>query len=140
MSLFNTQLNPREDNHAWDAVQAALRMAADFRTLARYGGLEDNTDQAYYRVGVHSGVATLGNVGSLDRREFSAIGDAVNLAHRLMENAYIGQIIISGKTLELCQPFIDDMEWIEVRELDPIQVKGRVQATRMFEIYDTETR
>lgn len=135
MSIFNTQLNPLE-NHAWDAVQAALRMAANFRILALYG-TDSQHEQAFYRIGIHSGVATLGNVGSSDRREFSAIGDTVNLTKRLQENAHTGQIIISEQTLELCRPFMSDSEWISIKELDPIVVKGRVQKSRIFEIFDS---
>jgi PAS domain S-box-containing protein len=135
MSLFNTQLNPSED-HAWDAVLAALRMAADLRTLSMFGQSEGGGSQPYYRIGVHSGVATLGNVGSVDRREFSAIGDTVNLAKRLQENCGFGQIIISDKTLELCRPHLQNTDWIGVRELEPLQVKGRVQAAIIYEVFD----
>jgi PAS domain S-box-containing protein len=133
MSLFNTQLNP-SDTHAWDGVLAALRMAADLRTFGMYGQLADS--KVYFRIGIHSGEATLGNVGSVDRREFSAIGDTVNLAHRLLENATLGQIIISAETYDLCRAQIAETDWIGVRELEPIRVKGRVQAATVFELID----
>lgn len=136
MCIFNTQLNPQE-NHAWDAVQAALRMAANYRTLAMYGASDTVDQNSYYRVGIHTGVATLGNVGSIDRREFSAIGDTVNLAHRLLENSQPAQIIISQETLECCEPFLKEVSWLGIKELDAIQVKGRVKAARVYEIYDS---
>ncbi|NDJ85063.1 MAG: GAF domain-containing protein [Chloroflexi bacterium] len=137
MSIFNSQLNP-SDTHPWDAVQAALRMAADFRTMAMFGKLEgDISDQPFYRIGIHTGIATMGNVGSRDRREFSAIGDTVNLSHRLMENCELAQIIISQETLSACRDAIEATEWIGIRELESIQVKGRVQPARIYEIYDT---
>lgn len=136
MSIFNTQLNP-SDNHAWDALQAALRMASDFRTMQLFGTLgEEPTERVYYRIGIHTGIATMGNVGSRGRREFTAIGDTVNLAKRLQENTEMGRIIISRKTLEICQPHLDDKTWIGVRELDAILVKGRGQTTQVFEIFD----
>ncbi len=136
MCLFNTQLNPTK-THAWDAVQAALRLAADFHTMALYGSLEQiSSTTPYYRIGVNTGIATMGNVGSQERREFSAIGDAVNLAHRLMENSQLGQIIIGHDTLLTCREAIAESEWISIKELKPIQVKGRSQPARMYEIFD----
>lgn len=139
MCLFNTQLNP-SDTHAWDALQTALRLAADFHTMAMYSGLEQMaTSVPYYRIGINTGIATMGNVGSQDRREFSAIGDSVNLAHRLMENCQLGQIIIGHDTLVACREYIGNSDWITVKELSPIQVKGRVQPARIYEIFDAGT-
>jgi adenylate cyclase len=135
MALFNTQLNP-SDQHAWDAVMAALHMAADLRTLSALGDITSD-GRAYYRIGVHSGDATLGNVGSTDRREFTAIGDTINLGKRLQENANYGQVIVSKETLALCQPYLNQMDWIGTKELEPLQVKGRVQAAHIYEIFDT---
>ncbi|NJL93114.1 MAG: GAF domain-containing protein [Anaerolineae bacterium] len=82
MALFNSQLNP-SPTHAWDAVRAAIDMALDFQDL--YTQLGETPRLPYYRIGIHSGEATLGNVGSTHRREFSAIGDTVNLTKRLQE-------------------------------------------------------
>ncbi|GIV80950.1 MAG: hypothetical protein KatS3mg051_0304 [Anaerolineae bacterium] len=98
MGLFNTQLNPDAD-HAWQAVRAALTMADEFQTLAERLGEEP---VAHWRIGIHTGIATLGNVGSPLRRAFTAIGDTVNLAKRLQENAAPGQIILSEDTWAAC--------------------------------------
>jgi PAS domain S-box-containing protein len=127
MALFNSQLNPMED-HAARAVEAALLMREGFIQLYRKLGIDPNPH--YYRIGVHTGVATLGNVGSIIRRDFTAIGDTINLSKRLQENAKYGQIIISEDTRQLLQNAP-----IRLVELEPLQVKGRQQHTRVYEIF-----
>jgi PAS domain S-box-containing protein len=131
MGLFNTQLNPDAD-HAWQAVLAALTMADEFQTLAERLGEEPVT---HWRIGIHTGIATLGNVGSPLRRAFTAIGDTVNLAKRLQENAAPGQIILSENTWAACADYLhDQQETVLVIERGDLLVKGRSQPTRIFEV------
>ncbi|MBZ0291284.1 MAG: GAF domain-containing protein [Anaerolineae bacterium] len=136
MGLFNSQLSPCQD-HATQAVQAALDMRAAFVQLYAELGIQPNPH--FYRVGIHTGVATLGNVGSLNRRDFTAIGDTINLAKRLEENALSGQMIISEDTLRHMrqhgQP--EMVESVICNECDPIQVKGRQQRTRIYEVFQS---
>lgn len=130
MALFNSQLNPRV-NHAAAAIDAALRIRDHFSVI--YKSL--NIEQPLYRVGIHTGVATLGNVGSHTRRDFTAIGDSINLAKRLEENAADGQIIISGETRAhmLANPLME-LHAPDLSELEPLTVKGRQQQTRIYEV------
>lgn len=115
MALFNTPFLPQED-HALRAVRAALAMMYDASALSE---VLDPDQQLRLGVGIHTGDAVLGNIGSPDRLDFSAIGDAVNLAKRLQEVAGPEQILIS-------QAAYDEVkDWVEVIQLDPIQVKGR---------------
>src|SRR5260221_752495 len=132
MGLFNTQLNPSED-HAWHAIQAALGMAEEFMNLYRNTGEPEGTE--HYRIGIHTGVATLGNAGSETRKEFTAIGDSINLTHRLLENALPGQIIISDDTYQHCKQLLDNPDsGIAITARDAITVKGRQQSTRIFQV------
>jgi class 3 adenylate cyclase/PAS domain-containing protein len=130
MGLFNTQLNPSED-HAWWAIQSALKMHDEYMELAVRIG---EKPVPFYRMGIHTGIATMGNVGSRSRRNFTAIGDSVNLAKRLQENARPGQIIISEDTYQHCQEFLKRDNSIKIQPLSPVQVKGRSQATRIYEV------
>lgn len=136
MSIFNTQLNP-DETHAWQAIQAGLRIAHDLTTMATHMQAGD-TGQTFYRIGIHTGIATLGNVGSSARREFSAIGDSVNLAKRLQENAQPGQILISQDSLQNCHELIKTARNIGLQEVDTIQVKGRSQPTTVYEVFRTD--
>lgn len=131
MALFNSQLNPM-DNHAARALEVALEIRESFLRFYDEQGI--NPDPHYYRIGIHTGEATLGNVGSLTRREFSAIGDTINLTKRLEENAHYGQIIVSENTLQHAQSFTS-LDGLDIREHEPLQVKGRQQKTIVYEIF-----
>jgi class 3 adenylate cyclase len=96
VGLYNTQLNPQED-HAIRAVRSALAMLNDVADL--HETLPDN-QRLYYGIGVHTGVATLGNVGSPRRKEFTVIGDSLQIAKFVQENAS-NDVIISGDTYDL---------------------------------------
>jgi class 3 adenylate cyclase len=133
MALFNTQLNPHDD-HAFRAVEAALTMRDAFVRLYQELGIDP--DPHYYHVGIHTGVATLGNVGSLNRRDFTAIGDTINLAKRLEENAADSQIVISGNGREHIEKHNNGQPLVfRFEERDPIQVKGRTEKTRIYEVF-----
>ena len=132
MALFNTQLNPQND-HALQAMQAALAMREGYLELYRKQGI--NPQPHFYRVGIHSGVATAGNVGSLSRRDFTALGDTINLSHRLLENATEGQIIISDATRDYVKDATGWPDNIAYEEREPVKAKGRQQATIVYEVF-----
>ncbi len=137
MGLFNTQLNPSDD-HAWLAVQAALKLAEDYLLLPTRIGEEPIP---YFRVGIHTGEATMGNVGSATRKEFTAIGHTVNLTKRLQENAVSGTIIISAQTLQHCQAQLaDPAHGITVIDSGRIQAKGVSQEIPVYEVRRAATR
>lgn len=94
--LFNTQLNPQED-HAARAVQAALQLISDLH--AQHEVLPED-QRLFYGIGIHTGAAVLGIVGGAKRKEFSAIGEAADIAKYLQEQAGAGEIVISASTYE----------------------------------------
>jgi class 3 adenylate cyclase/GAF domain-containing protein len=132
MVLFNTQLNPMTD-HPGSALTAALELR--HALLAVHEALGIDSDPNFYRVGIHSGVATLGNVGSVKRRNFTAIGDTINLAKRLEENAAPGQILVSEDVLSYARSVGTPLGGIRLDERGTIQVKGRRQQTPVYEVH-----
>jgi PAS domain S-box-containing protein len=96
LGLFNTQLNPSTD-FALQAVLSAMTIIENVKALHQQ--LPANK-QLLYGIGIHTGMATIGNIGSPSRKEFSAIGDAIDLAKKLQECAQGGEIILSAETYE----------------------------------------
>ncbi|RMF79939.1 MAG: GAF domain-containing protein [Chloroflexi bacterium] len=102
--LFNTQLNPQEEDHALRAVRTAKAIIFDVEAMqeenerrARQAG-EEVPQKLFFGIGIHTGPAVLGNVGSSDRREFNAIGEAMDLCKYAQEYAGPGEVIITGAT------------------------------------------
>jgi adenylate cyclase len=124
MALYNTPLRPQED-HALRAVRSAAAMMADIRA---YNDTISGQDRLQFGIGVHTGEAVVGNVGSPDRLDYTAMGDTVNLAKRLQEVAKPMQVLLSDDTYQQVK------ERVEVTELEPIQVKGRTQYTKVYEL------
>jgi len=128
--LFNTQFNPQED-HALRAVRAAMSMKYDL--LALHEVLPDE-QRLYYGIGVHSGMAVLGNIGGAERKEFGALGDAPDLAKLLQENAERGEVLISAATYALVQ------DYYECEALEPRKTKGRSDFTVMYRVLKHKKR
>ena len=119
---------PLED-HAVRACLAALACQQ------RMQGINDKLPSEGFpplpmRIGLHSGEAIVGNMGSTQRFDYTIVGDNVNLASRLTGiNEHFGTgIIISENTYQLAR------ERIEARELDLIAVPGRKKPVRVFQL------
>ena len=115
MALFNTPLNPQED-HPERAIRTAWRIK---QGMAAYLEALPEERRLHFGFGIHTGEAVVGNVGSNLRKDYSAIGDAVNLAKRIQEFAKPDQILMSSDTYALVKDIV------EVETLPPTQVKGR---------------
>ena len=116
--------NPR---HAVDACRCAIEIQQAMRQL----GLKDDAGQPLaIRLGINSGHMLVGNVGSDLRLNYTAIGDAVNIASRLesANKLYGTSILIGEDTRKL------GGSSIAVREVDDLTVRGRSQPLQIFEL------
>jgi adenylate cyclase len=115
-------------DHAVNAVRAALHCCEHLNERNRTAAISNGTILTH-RIGLNSGQALVGNIGSRRRFNYTAMGDAVNLASRVEgANKYYGTSILAS---EATVAFSDTtFKW---REIDEIRVKGRIQPVRIFE-------
>ena len=130
VGLFNTQLNAHAD-HAVRAVRAALSMRYDVLALHE---VLPQSQRLYYGIGVHTGPAVLGNVGSPDRKEFTAVGDTVQVAKLLESNAQAGEILLSQETHALVR------DYFETEPLKPRLLKGRTDIHMLYRVIGVRRR
>ncbi len=123
MAFFNAPI-PQPD-HTLRAARAAIQMRSAI--YAMQGDLPPEF-RLELGIGIHSGVAVLGLVGTQKRLEYTAIGDSVNTAKRLQENAAPGQILISAQSCEE----INDA--ILAHPINPLKVKGKKQSIQVYEL------
>lgn len=105
MAIFGAPIS--HENNAERAVRAALEMQSDLfrlsRELKREQGIELNV-----RIGLHSGWVVVGGIGANDLvLNYTAIGDTVNLAHRIEEAAAPGAILTSETVYKQVRALID---------------------------------
>jgi adenylate cyclase len=88
------------ENSAENALSTAVEMVTSFKTVReRFSEISSNFEKMGISVGINTGEAFVGNVGSMERYEYTVIGNAVNIARRLCSHAESGQILVTEKTL-----------------------------------------
>lgn len=129
MAMFNAPLDLPD--HGRMAVLTALEMVEELKKMN-----EKIKTQGYPEIkigiGINTGEAITGNMGTDMRFDYTAIGDTVNLASRLegLNKLYGTNIIISSSTFDALR----NKDEIKTRELDLIKVKGKEEPVRIYEV------
>jgi adenylate cyclase len=121
LAVFNA-LGDQPD-HALRATQAAVGMRDAVRDVAAA-----HPGWPRFRIGVNTGRAVIGNVGTDRQHSFTVIGDAVNVAARVQAAAQPGEVVLSGPTYDRVA------EHIDAEPLGPVAVKGRAEPVRMHRV------
>jgi len=111
-------------------IPAALRQQAALQELNRgFAGLD--LPPLSMRIGLHTGDAIVGNLGSAKRFDYTVIGDSVNLASRLegMNKEFGTTIIISEFTRAKAPGFV-------TKDLGSVRVKGKEDTVGIYELID----
>jgi len=118
-------------NHAVHVCRTALRMQHRLEELNRMWLEQDSGwPKLHVRIGINTGDPVVGNIGGEKRFDYTALGDAVNLAARLepaCKTYGVGVIIAEPTRLEAGDA-------IQVRELDLLAVYGKSEPMRVYEL------
>jgi adenylate cyclase len=124
-SVFGAPID--DPSHAIHAVRAALACDRRLAELNREGAFGDHRLSA--RIGLNTGEALVGNIGSRRRFNYTVMGDTVNLASRLEgANKIYGTAILASESVRLAAG--DEIAW---REVDRVRVVGRDTPVVLFE-------
>ncbi len=122
LAIWNSP-DPQED-HALRAVRAADAILQ--RTLELHKNFSEPLHHLHFRIGIASGPAMVGNVGTSELFNYTAIGDTVNLAQRLQVIAEPGEILLQKTAYD----FIADR--VHAEPLEPVTVRGREQPVQVY--------
>lgn len=123
MALWFTAEDEAGRRH--DAAQAVRTGLAMLDALEAYNTGVDEPLQI--RIGIHSGPMVMGDIGSRSaRRDFTALGDNVNVGARLESSAAPGTVLISEATYDLIQ------DRFETEHVGPIEVKGKSEPISVY--------
>jgi adenylate cyclase len=125
MAVFGAPIS--KGNDAASAVTSAIQIQRLLIELNRDAGARQ-WPELRVGIGINTGSAIAGNIGSPRRLDYTVVGDAVNTAQRLMTNAAGGQILISESTAKKLGKNFD------LERLPELKVKGRSEAVPVFRV------
>jgi adenylate cyclase len=128
MAVFGAPLPAPQ--HASLACRAALDMVAELETM-QAEWRRDGVPALDIGIGINTGPMIVGNMGSASRFNYTVVGDAVNLASRIeaLNKSYGTNVLVSESTYERVRG-----EFPNAREIDQVQVRGRTQPVRLYEL------
>jgi len=113
---------PRAD-HEFRAAKTALEMQSAIEAKT-----EDLDDPPRFRVGINTGMALVGNVGSAEMRSFNVVGDAVNVASRLETSGEPGTVVVGESTFHAIA------DRVRATPLGLLELKGKEKAIRAYRL------
>ena len=124
-----------QPNHAEMACSSSLKMIVKLRELQKKWKKE-GIPSLNIGIGLNSGDAIVGNMGSSSRFDYTAMGDNVNLASRMegLNKIYGSNIIITEKTQKVIK------NNFETRMLDAVKVKGKKKPIFIFELISAKDK
>lgn len=125
MALFGAPVTHEDD--AERALRCALEMEQAIKEV-RWSLPQGTTEVLSLHIGVNTGEVIAGPVGSSLRMEYTAVGDTVNLAHRLAEMAKLGEIWVGEPTHQLTRNLF------EFEALGGLSVQGRAEPVRTYRL------
>jgi class 3 adenylate cyclase len=125
MAVFGAPVT--HSNDAERAVRCALKMQ---ESITAHNLKREAAGLIPLRIGIgiHTGIAVAGNIGSSKRREYSVIGDTVNLAARVQGVAAPGEVLITQTTYEELK------DLLEAEILPPQYLKGKADEVVVYRI------
>jgi class 3 adenylate cyclase/tetratricopeptide (TPR) repeat protein len=125
LAFFGAPITHEDDPQR--AVLAGLEIQSGIQPFVEEIRLKHGLDLGL-RVGINTGLVVVGEIGSNLRMEYTAIGDAINLAARMEQTAAVGSIQISEETFRLVAPFFD------VEPLGEVEVKGKSALVKTYRV------
>lgn len=131
MAVWNTPVDC--DEHALLATMASVEAQQAIRELQSQ---EPTLPKIDFGIGVNTGKVIAASIGCEDHQEYTVIGDVVNIAARLTSAVPGGRVWITAGTFELAK------NYISVKPLEPLELKGKRQPVKAYEVADVrqETR
>jgi adenylate cyclase len=125
MAVFGAPI--AHPDHPVRAIRTALAMREGVEQLSQRR-IREGKDPITVGIGVSTGEAVAGTVGTEERMEYTVVGDSVNLAARLEGTAKPMEILISGRT------YRDVKEVVEARPLGFLRVRGKEEEVEVYEV------
>lgn len=123
--------NDNDENHAKNAVLCGYELLQEMKKL-RASFEKNGNPLLKIGIGINTGVAYIGNIGTEHHMEYTVIGDAVNIASRIESHnkLYNTKLLISEYTYNYVKELVDTIE------ISSVQVRGRVEPINIYEVID----
>lgn len=127
MAIFGEPI--QDKNHALNAVRCGYEMLVKVKELQRKWASEGKP-KIDIGVGINTGEVFVGNIGSINRMEYTVIGDTVNLASRLesYNKIYKTSMLIGSTTYEATK------NYIEIIKISDVEIRGKAHKMDIYEV------